>query len=93
MRFDELEDKYKHLQENQKEPFQETENKENETGTTSKIVADFQDNDDEIKKKQQKFLSQYNSLMDRYQRLKTSGSLNENDEEVKEIKKVYIFYQ
>lgn len=90
MRFDELEDKHKHLQENQKEPFQEIADQETETDTCPKIVANLQSKD-EAEKKRQKFLSQYNSLMERYQRLKISGNLNENDEEVKEIKKVFIF--
>lgn len=82
MRFDELEDKYKHLQETQKEPFQETENQGKDTSSFPQTVSDSK-----AEEKRRKFLLQYNSLMDRYHRLKNAGSLNEKDEEVKEIQK------
>ncbi|XP_036355948.1 uncharacterized protein LOC115231370 [Octopus sinensis] len=89
MRFDELEEKYQNVQDNLKEPFQSGDccspvdsldgTKESENVPEDGIM------NDSYEARKEKFLVQYNVLMDKYWQLKLSGTLDDGDQEMKEI--------
>ncbi|XP_014777318.2 uncharacterized protein LOC106874177 [Octopus bimaculoides] len=89
MRFDELEDKYQTLQDNLKEPFQSGDSCSpvdslDGTKESENVPEDGMINDS-YEARKGKFLVQYNVLMDKYWQLKLSGSLDDGDQEMKEI--------